>query len=116
MRCGDRVPDDIVQEIAPNKAAALNVAIGIATGSLPAAAWYQATSAVPHVALDETADPAAYTKLEADYVAFSVRRISQRGARLKPKTGLRSSKDSEERDRHGVGATTGTPFPGAGEL
>jgi hypothetical protein len=81
-----------VQEVAPDKAAALELAIGIANRiSACGLLGIRATLEVAHVALNNTADPEAYAKLQADYVALSGRRISPKVAGPKLKTGLRSS-------------------------
>jgi len=59
----------IVQEMAPNKAAALEVAIGIANRIAACGPLgIKATLAVAHLAINDAADAAGYAKLEAEYV------------------------------------------------
>jgi enoyl-CoA hydratase len=61
----------VVQEVAPNKAAALEVAIGIANrvaGCGPIG--IKATLQAARLAINDSADPAAYAKLEAAYAAL----------------------------------------------
>jgi enoyl-CoA hydratase len=59
----------VVQEVAPNKAAALEVAIGIANRIAACGPFgVRATLAAAHLAINDSADAAAYAKLEADYV------------------------------------------------
>jgi enoyl-CoA hydratase/carnithine racemase len=59
----------VVQEVAPNKAAALEIAIGIANRVAACGPFgIRATLAAAHLAMNETADAAAYAKLEAEYV------------------------------------------------
>jgi enoyl-CoA hydratase len=58
-----------VQEIAPNKAAALEVAIGIANRIAACGPLgIKATLEVAHMAINDLSDSAAYAKLEAEYV------------------------------------------------
>ena len=59
----------VVQEVAPNKATALEVAIGIANRIAACGPLgIKATLAVAHLAINDAADAAAYAKLEAEYV------------------------------------------------
>jgi enoyl-CoA hydratase len=59
----------VVQEVAPNKAAALDVAIGIANRIATCGPiGVKATLAAAHLAINDSADAAAYAKLEAAYV------------------------------------------------
>jgi enoyl-CoA hydratase len=59
------------QEVAPDKAAALEVAIGIANRIAACGPiGIKATLEAAHVAQNDSADPAAYAKLEAAYVAL----------------------------------------------
>ena len=61
----------VVQEVAPNKAAALEVAIGIA-GRIAACGpiGIKATLQAAHVAINDSADAAAFASLEAGYVSL----------------------------------------------
>jgi enoyl-CoA hydratase/carnithine racemase len=60
-----------VQEIAPNKAAALDVAIGIANRIAACGPFgVKATLQAAHLALNDSADAAAYASLEAGYVSL----------------------------------------------
>jgi len=59
----------VVQEVAFNKAAALEVAIGIANRIAACGPFgVKATLAAAHLAMNESADAAAYAKLETEYV------------------------------------------------
>lgn len=59
----------VVQEIAPNKVAAIEVAIGIANRIASCGPiGVKATLAAAHLALNDSADAAGYEKLEAEYV------------------------------------------------
>ena len=61
----------VVQEVAPNKVAALEVAIGIA-GRIAACGpiGIKATLQAAHVAINDSADAAAFASLEAGYVSL----------------------------------------------
>jgi enoyl-CoA hydratase len=64
-------PMGVVQEVAPNKAAALDIAIGIANQVATCGPLgIKATLQVAHVALNATADAAAYATLEKAYVSL----------------------------------------------
>jgi enoyl-CoA hydratase len=74
----------VVQEVAPNKAAALAIAIGIAhriaaCGPIGIKATLQAA----HLAINDSMDGAAYASSKRPTCPFSTRKISSRGARLK---------------------------------
>jgi enoyl-CoA hydratase len=61
----------VVQEIAPNKTAALEVAIGIANGiATCGSVGIKATLEAAHLAINDSADAAAFKKLEAAYVSL----------------------------------------------
>ena len=61
----------IVQEVAPNKDAALQVGIDIPNKVAASGPFgIKATLKAAHVAINDSADPAAYAKLEAGYVAL----------------------------------------------
>ena len=61
----------VVQEVAPNRAAALEAAIGIANRIAACGPiGIKATLQAAHLAIYEAADAAAYAKLEAAYVAL----------------------------------------------
>jgi enoyl-CoA hydratase len=61
----------VVQEVAPNKGAALEVAIGIANRVAACGPiGIKATLQVARVAINDSADAAAYAKLEATYVSL----------------------------------------------
>jgi enoyl-CoA hydratase len=83
---------DVVQEIAPNKAAALEVAIDIANWIAACGPLgIKATLAVAHLAINHSSDVAAYTKLQAEFVKLFGSGDFIEGARLKLRTGLPSS-------------------------
>jgi enoyl-CoA hydratase/carnithine racemase len=59
----------VVQEVAPDKAAALKIGIDIANRIAACGPFgVKATLAAAHLAINESADAAAYAKLEAEYV------------------------------------------------
>jgi enoyl-CoA hydratase len=61
----------VVQEVAPNKDAALKTGIEIANRIAACGPLgIQATLEAAHLAINDSADGAAYAKLEADYVAL----------------------------------------------
>lgn len=61
----------IVQEVAPNKDAALKIGIDIANGIAACGPLgIKATLEAAHLAINDSADAAAYAKLEADYVSL----------------------------------------------
>jgi enoyl-CoA hydratase/carnithine racemase len=80
----------VVQEIAASKAAALEVAIGIANRIAACGPLgVKATLAAAHLAMNESADAVAYAKLRPNILSFSDRKTSSKGARQKLKTGPR---------------------------
>jgi enoyl-CoA hydratase/carnithine racemase len=61
----------VVQEVAPNKDAALKTGIDIANRIAACSPFgIMATLDAAHFAIDESADAAAYAKLEAGYVSL----------------------------------------------
>jgi enoyl-CoA hydratase/carnithine racemase len=61
----------VIQEIAPNKAAALDAAIGIANRVAACGPiGIQATLQAAHFAINDAADAAGYAKLQAAYVSL----------------------------------------------